>query len=96
MSRVIWKYPVDIIDKQIIEMPQVAKILCVQIQGKEKFIWAEVNPMIAEHNNKLEERIIRVFGTGSNIPEFINLNYIGTVQEGNFFVFVYHFFEEVK
>jgi hypothetical protein len=92
MSRVIWKYPVDIIDKQIIEMPQVAKILCVQIQGQseEIFIWAEV---ITE-NNKLEKRIIRVFGTGTDIPEFINLKYMGTIQERNFSV--YHFFEEVK
>lgn len=81
----IWKYPITP-SVNVIEMPEGAEILCVQIQGETPCIWALVNP-----NNELESRAFQTFGTGHNVMTGIG-RYIGTFQIDNG-AFVFHTFE---
>ena len=85
----IYKYPLDIIDMQKIYMPRGAKILTVQMQGKQLCLWAEVDT-----KNQLDARRIAIVGTGSPAPEFLvgYSQYISTVQERTF---VWHVYEVV-
>lgn len=85
----IFKYPVNIVDRQEIEMPEGAEILTVQNQGGVICLWAIVDP----EKEKLT-RTIRIIGTGHDIAdgEAETLIYIGTVQT-NGGAFVWHIFE---
>lgn len=40
MEKRIYKYPLEITDKQSVEMPISAEILTVQIQKEKPFLWA--------------------------------------------------------
>lgn len=71
----IFKYPIDLIDKQTIFMPKGAVILTVQIQMNRACIWSMVEP-----DKPNEKRVIRVIGTGHEIQDR-NLKYIGTIQQ---------------
>lgn len=82
----IWKYELEVTDKQWVNMPEGAKILTVQIQNGRPCLWAIVNP-----KNKPEERVIETYGTGNPFKEF-ERSYIGTYQlQGGSLVF--HVFE---
>lgn len=85
----IYKYPIDIKDVQTVTMPMNSKILTAQVQQGKLCLWA----MVDEKNDRTEEHIIEVFGTGHpmiNMPR----NYIGTIQwMGGHLVF--HVFERV-
>lgn len=70
----IWKYPLKVIDKQIIKMPQGVRILTVQVQNGEPCLWAEVDP-----DNELQDVLIATRGTG-NKYELSAASYIGTYQ----------------
>lgn len=87
--KTIHKYPLQITDRQIVKMPQLAQILCVQVQHDQICIWAEV-----ETNNPTENVKIGVYGTGNPVEPADpgHRNYIGTVQtyNGNL---VWHVFE---
>lgn len=75
---VIWKFPVKIEDQFSLDMPQGARVLCVQTQGdsSEPFVWAEVNP-----DAEKESRKFRLFGTGHPMEAGEDwLEYIGTFQ----------------
>lgn len=73
----IYKYPLQVTDKQTIKLPSKHKILCVQIQGNGPCIWAMVNPYAPE-----EELLIETIGTGHEISTELEIrrNYIGTYQ----------------
>lgn len=60
----IYKYPVDITDRQVISLPKGAKILSVQDQFGKPQLWALVDP-----EAELEERIFEVFGTGNPVKD---------------------------
>lgn len=87
----IWKFPIEIKDLNVIEMPKGSRILDFQdmeIWGqKTGMIWALVNP-----DNEKEERRFRIVGTGNPLPQEIALNYIGTVARE---FYVWHLFEEI-
>lgn len=68
-----------------IEMPIGAKILCVQIQNNVPCIW-----VLADSTLQLEKRTFACFGTGQDIGNISNLEYIGTCQRG---WLVLHLFE---
>ena len=72
--KAIWKFHIRVTDNQEIEMPVNAKILCVQMQGGEPFIWAEVDT-----DAPILKRKIKVFGTGHPMPDE-QMEYIGTFQ----------------
>lgn len=87
MTKVIYKYPLQVEDEQIISMPKGAEILTVQEQHGKPCLWALANPQA----EKEEVKIVMV-GTG-HIFNTKNLKYIGTCQCINR-LFVAHIFVE--
>lgn len=89
MRKRIFKYPVEIARLQIIDMPEGAEILSLQVQSGIPCIWA-----LVEDGNKRQSRRFRIFGTGAEINSPFDLRFIGTWQEKEG-AFVFHLFEEV-
>jgi len=87
MKITIWKFPLMVIDNQIIRMPKGAEILTVQTQNEEPCLWA-----LVDVEAELEARFIDIFGTGHPVFLFkrTNKKYIGTFQTGQL---VFHVFE---
>lgn len=81
----IWKYPLKLVDRQTIEMPQGARILTAQYQEKVLCVWAEVDTI--KHREKRE---ILIQGTGPPLNSVFANRYIGTVQDD---LFVWHVYE---
>ena len=76
----IWKYQLELTDRQDIVMPIGSKILCVQAQRGTLCLWVLVNT-----NSPTNRRVIAVHGTGFPIAdnEFEIGRYIGSVQMHN-------------
>lgn len=86
----IFKYPIAVADFQVIQMPQDAQILTVQMQHEIPCLWARVDPL-----KPTTGRRIRVIGTGNPIDDTQPLHYIGTFQmHGG--ILVFHVFEVLK
>ncbi len=85
----VWKFALETIDDQYIDMPVGAKILCVQTQGNKPCLWARV-----DSESKFRLRRFRVVGTGDSLPN-IPMDYIGTYQlySGQC---VFHVFEQTQ
>jgi len=82
----IWKYPLDVIDTQVILMPEGAEILSVAIQRDIPCVWVKV-----DQNAKLQPRDIHIRGTGHPLYGYEG-KFIGSFQlDGGAFVF--HVFE---
>lgn len=81
----IWKFPLEVIGKQEIDIPKGAKILTVQTQFNTPCIWA-----ICDINVPKEKKTINMIRTGHG-HDYIHGEYIGTTQvaEGRL---VWHFF----
>ena len=79
----IYKFPLKIEDVQIIDMPNDAQILTVQMQDGVPCLWAKVDP-----NKRMRPYAFRIFGTGHPIPDNFRGVYIGTFQsKGGILVF---------
>lgn len=87
--KTIWKYPLDLQDKQTVMMPEGAEILTVQMQGA-ACLWA-----LVDSRNVLTDRVIEIFGTGNPMHSDMGVErrYIGTIQQPPF---VWHVFERVN
>lgn len=86
MTTRIFKYPLAITREQTLQIPQRAKILCVQLQGDIGLsLWAQVDDA-----EPVEAREIRVYGTGHEIAAPGTLAYVGTVLQGPY---VWHVYE---
>jgi len=86
--KAVWKFPLQAIDGQTVEMPEGAKILCVQVQNGVPCMWAVCDPAVTVRK---EKRYFAVVGTG-HPHDVIPKDYIGTFQlEGGGLVF--HVFE---
>ena len=84
----IWKYPLRP-DTCGMRLPQDAKILCVQTQAEEPFLW-----VLLDKDKPLISRQVIVYGTGHNVID-TSQRYIGTFQlHGGSLVF--HVFEELR
>jgi hypothetical protein len=81
--KTIWKFPFELSDAAVIEMPQRAKVLHVAAQNGAPTIWALVDTEAPK-----EPRTFRIVGTGHPIPE--DVKHAGTFQQGPF---VWHVFE---
>ena len=90
MNTVIWKYPLDWIGEQYINMPAGAEILTAQTQGADLCLWALVNP-----EEPWLGRHLRLIGTGQPVTNASGLRYISTVQIAHAGdpAFVFHLFE---
>jgi hypothetical protein len=83
----IWKFPLQMQDVQKIDMPQIEKILCVQVQNNQPCLWALCYPGTAKQKRK-----ITIYGTGHYMSEGYR-DHIGTFQiSGGQLVF--HVFDE--
>ncbi len=61
--------------QQIIELPEKAKILCVQIKDGIPNIWVKLNT-----SNFTQGRLLKLFGTGHQIDDNFKGKYIGSFQ----------------
>ena len=91
--KTIWKFNIQRIKEvQNIEMPVGAKVLSIQTQRNEAFIWALVDPEAVREN-----RSFIIYGTGHDINDIENLTYIDTYQVGFMLdILVFHLFEIVS
>lgn len=72
----IFKYPIEVTDEQVVLLPTGAKVLTIQSQGEVPCIWALVNPTAPRN----EAITIRIHGTGHDVPDSDNLEYVSTFQ----------------
>lgn len=86
---VIWKYVLDGIVMQKVQMPKGARILAVAAQFEKPCLWAAVDPTAA-----MEDRTICMAATGHSFAAEADteLEYIGTYQLAGG-TFVGHVFE---
>lgn len=82
----IFKFPIELTDRQTVEMQKGAHILSCQEQKGVLTIWAIVDP-----NAEKVERNIAIVGTGrADYPDTPRTKFIATVQQGDF---VWHIFD---
>lgn len=82
----IHKYKLQIVDTQRIAMHANARILTVQAQDGDLYLWAEVDT-----SKHVEGRGIVIRGTGRPFTAWA-VSYLGTVQLGGF---VWHVYEDL-
>lgn len=71
----IYKYPLELTDRQEIEMPSGAQMLSVQFQGGLLCLWALV------HKDRSKATVVvRIFGTRNPAEDADSVEYVGTVQ----------------
>lgn len=90
MSLTIWKFPLQIIDRQKVPMRQSADILSVQFQGSQLVLWAMV-----DEDAPTKSRFIEIFGTGHPMPQLVpqsERRFLGTAQDPKTGL-VWHVFE---
>ncbi len=75
MSYAIWKYPLQIVDRQLISVPNPVQALSVDFQGETLCLWYEVRP-----GDAMIEIEVRIVGTGHPYS-FNQFHYVGTVQQ---------------
>jgi len=88
--KTIWKFELEMVGMQNINLPKGAKILTVQTQNEKACLWALVEIDVAE----LEQRTIVTFGTGHPMPD-VSLVYLGTYQVAGG-ALIFHVFEQIK
>ena len=74
MRQTIYKYPIPVEDRVVIEMPEGASVLSVQMQGLTPCVWVLCNPDAPKR-----PRALRIYGTGHTLPEDPG-RFIGTFQ----------------
>ena len=86
--QVIWKQKLECAEKQTVELPKGAKVLCVQAQNDEPCIWF----LVSDPGNGMETRTFAIHGTGHQ-RDVISGQYVGTFQL-HAGTLVFHLFEE--
>jgi hypothetical protein len=86
----VYKYPLEVIDQQTVQLPVGAEVLCVQAQHGRPCLWALVDD---SDTTPTEARTFFTHGTGHKVSPAIG-GYIGTYQleDG---AFVGHIFESM-
>ncbi len=82
--RTIWKFPLDLTDKQTLNMPQGAQALTVQMQRGQPCLWA-----LVDQDAPREGLEVRIHGTGHPISDNLDgFTYMDTFQiQGGMLVF---------
>lgn len=83
----IYKYPLEIKDRQHVKLPAHAQILSVQVQHGNLQLWAIVDEDFVQQ----KMRCIEIIATGGKVSDEPR-KYIGTVQQMNG-ALVWHVFE---
>ena len=76
MPNKIFKYPLEIVDEQLVHVPIGAKILTAAFQYEKLFLWVEI-----DENPVHQDKKIRIIGTGHEFTNSTHLEYITTVQQ---------------
>jgi len=90
--KTIWKFETPFESTFKLDLPEDARILCVQRDKKTSIpcIW-----VLLETNDVKVERQFILYGTGHSINTNVEMKYIGTYQYQNG-EFVGHLFERIK
>ncbi|WP_314338954.1 hypothetical protein [Acinetobacter guillouiae] len=89
MSKMIFKFPLEIQNNQTIEMPAGSKALCIDIQHGDPQLWVLCDPEMP----KIKYNILCV-GTGHEITKPVG-QYLGTIQIYRAVPLVFHFFSSL-
>ena len=73
--KTIWKFPLEIVDRQPVSIPVGAQLLDVQMQGDQPCLWA-----LVDTESPRITLVVRIYGTGHEIRDDPGL-YLGTFQE---------------
>ena len=84
--RTIWKFPVELKDTFVVQVPAGATVLSVQMQQGRAMLWMLVNPEAPR-----SEAIFAVHGTGHPVPDD-GRRFLGTFQVPEHHL-VFHVFE---
>ena len=90
--KTIYKYPIEITDKQNVELPEGAHILSVALQHRKLCLWAMIDTDI-KNEVGTTFREVRIFGTGHPVELDGNWQFVGTILEETF---VWHVFIEAQ
>lgn len=71
----IWKFPIEVTDEQVIEVPRDPKWLTVQTQAGTPCLWALVNT-----DNPKSKVTVKVVGTGHDASKVLGSHHVGTFQ----------------
>lgn len=88
MLKSIWKYPLELIHQQTINVPVDARPVCVQMQNGQLMLWADVSPDAIAAPFE-----VMIMGTGGEREENPDFHYLGTVQDR---VYIWHVFTQAK
>jgi hypothetical protein len=90
--KAIWKYPLNLTDRIMLQMPEGAEVLAVQTQHGELCLWALVKPDAPK-----VDRYFRLFGTGHEMPVDMGVDWTKEDYRGTFQALggdlVFHLFE---
>ncbi len=90
MQQTIYKYPIPV--DGILELPKGARILSVGVQDSVPTLWAQVDRYTRD--DEANNHIIEVYGTGHQIEEAGNLEFIGAAFDHRLGL-VWHIFERL-
>lgn len=92
MSKKVIGYAFTYASRQVIDMPEGAEVLTVQVHTRAPTIWA-----IVDASADMVPRFFRMFNTGDDVKHPESMRYVGTCQRDVFMSehLVYHLFEEV-
>ena len=80
----IHKFPLEVMDEQRVRLPIDSEILCVQTQGKgfqeRPCLWVQLD---TDNQENQEDRTIAMRGTGHDLKEAAEAEYVGTFQLSN-------------
>lgn len=82
----IFKYPIPIQDHFAVQMPIGAKVLCVQVQHGNPYIW-----VIVDERMPITPYQFRLRGTGHNCTDCDESRYVGTFQLNDGYL-IFHLF----
>ena len=82
-TKVIYKYQLAVQEVQELELPANSKILSVQFQGEQLYLWAMVNK---ESGAAIHKHTIEIYGTGQDIENGVGnkRTHLATVQSQGF------------
>jgi hypothetical protein len=80
--KTVWKYPLALLDRQVLKAPLYAKPRLVAVQNEQACIWLEV-----ETTNPVRDLVVHIEGTGHAIEH--DGTHAGSFQDGPFVWHVY-------
>jgi len=89
-NRTVFKYSLEIVGKQVLNLPKHPELLCVREQYGSLVLYAEVSKGVRDY----EDITIIIIGTGHAVPNE-NLVYIDTVLTDNG-ALVWHVYKQVN